>query len=60
MLFKTSSKYVPPTVKTTCLESEDALLASSSADVDRSLEIEGQETDGYFESNDIGSAWGWG
>lgn len=53
------NRYNPPTIsKTTVIEPEEHLL-SASTDMDSMLLIEGQMTDGYYESDDIGAEWGW-
>lgn len=57
-MFK-KTMYNPPTVRESAyLEAESALLASS-GDLSGTLRIDGQQTDGYFESDDIGADWGW-
>ena len=58
-MFKLRTRYTPPAVsEAVSVELEEHLLTAS-ADMGRSLVIEGQQTDGYFESDDIGAVWGW-
>ena len=53
------TRYTPPAVlETASVELEECLLTASTV-TGRILLIEGQQTDGYYESEDIGSVWGW-
>lgn len=53
------NRYNPPTIRNTTVIDLESHILSASTDMEKTLLIEGQETDGYYESEDIGAVWGW-
>lgn len=50
-------KYCSPIVRSTEAIVFEAVMLSESARIESAYVIDGQETDGYFESGDISSVW---